>query len=181
MNIRRATFVVAVTFLALHVGFFMPTLAVAQTPQQPKQQGQVLQNPPTIQAVGEGNQYYLGQANELLIRVNVWGRVLRPGQYYVPATTDLITLISAAGGPIERSRLTDVRVVRGSKTNESEVFVVDLKKYLKTGDKRLIPDLKPEDTVIVSGSTWQLVVDILSVGGSVALIATAYWTFAIRK
>jgi hypothetical protein len=131
--------------------------------------------------VGEGNQYYLGQANELLIRVNVWGRVQKPGQYYVPATTDLITLISAAGGPMERSRLSDVRVVRGSKGSENDVIIVNIRKYLKTGDKRLIPDLKPEDTVIVSGTVWQLVADVVGVVGGLALIATAYYNFAVRK
>jgi hypothetical protein len=168
---RHAIKIVFVTFLMVYVPLLLPTLVLAQPPTQ---QGAVNQTVPTIRAVGEGNQYYLGQANELLIRVNVWGRVHRPGQYFVPATTDLITLISAAGGPEDRSRLTDVRVVRGGAGQQGEVIEVNIKKYLKTGDKRLIPDLKPEDTVIVSGSAWQLIADIFQVTTGVGVIATAY-------
>jgi hypothetical protein len=182
MRSRGIFYTVAITFLAFHVALFMPTLGFAQQQQgQVIQTGQIIQNRPPVQAVGENNQYYLGQANELLIRVNVWGRVLRPGQYFVPATTDLITLISAAGGPIDRSKLSDVKVVRSGIGTSAEIIEVNLRKFMKTGDKRLIPDLKPEDTVIVSGSAWQLVVDILAVAGNVALIATAYYNFIIRK
>jgi len=180
----RIVYIVAVSFLAFHVALFLPITAIAQTtPTYPTQQeGRVIQNaPPPIKAVGEGNQYYLGEANELLMRVNVWGRVERPGQYFVPATTDLITLISAAGGPQARSRLTDVRVVRGGTGNSSEVIEVNLKKYLKTGDKRLIPSLKPEDTVIVSGSAWQLLTEVLTVAGGLALIANVYYLVFIAK
>ncbi|MFZ5432956.1 MAG: hypothetical protein ACOZB3_04195 [Calditrichota bacterium] len=178
MRKRNPIYFFAVTFLALHVALFTPLAALAQDTQQ---QGQVPQNVPIIRQVGEGNQYYLGEANELLIRVNVWGRVLRPGQYFVPATTDLITLLSAAGGPASRSKITDIRVVRADRNGQGEVIDVNVKKFLKTGDKRLIPDLKPEDTVIVSASTWQLVTEILTIGGSVALIANAYFLIFVRN
>ncbi len=180
MGTRRGLwYPVAVTLLTLHVALFMPLVALAQ--QSPYQQGQTTQTPAVIQSVGEGNQYYLGQANELLMRVNVWGRVLRPGQYFVPATTDLITLISAAGGPIPKSRISDVALVRGTPGGENEVIQVNIKRFLKTGDKRLIPSLKPEDTVIVSGSTWQLFADVMQVVGNLALVANVYYLFVIRK
>jgi len=178
MRKRRSFYTVAVTFLAFYVALFLPIVVIAQEPQQ---QGQVRQTVPVIRQVGEGNQYYLGEANELLIRVNVWGRVARPGQYFVPATTDLITLLSAAGGPQGRSRISDIRVVRADKTGQGEVLVVNVKKYLKTGDKRLIPDLKPEDTVIVSASTWQFVTELLTVAGAIGLIANAYYLIFVRK
>lgn len=167
---------VAITLLTWHVALVMPTIALAQMPYA---QGQVQQNVPTITKVGEGNQYYLGQANELLMRVNVWGRVERPGQYFVPATTDLITLISAAGGPRVASRLTDISVVRPSAEGDNQVILVNVKKYLKTGDKRLIPDLKPEDTVVVNGSVWQLFSDVVDVVSKLAIVANVYYFFFI--
>lgn len=177
MRQRGAFYTILITLLTGHVCLFAPLLALAQTPYT---EGQVLQRNPVIQTVGEGNQYYLGQANELLIRVNVWGRVLRPGQYFVPATTDLITLLSAAGGPESRSRLSDVRVVRAKGGEEAEVIEVNVRRFLKTGDKRLIPDLKPEDTVVVHGSVWQLVADVVQVMGGMALVANVYYNFFVR-
>ena len=74
-------------------------------------------------------QYYIGEEGELLIKVNIWGRVRQPGQYFVPSNTDLITLISVAGGPAEKSRLDNVRVVRNTKAG-SEIILVNIKKYL---------------------------------------------------
>jgi hypothetical protein len=174
MRRKRAGYLVGVSLLAFHVGLLVPIAAVAQEARQ----GMVRQTVPVIQQVGEGSQYYLGQANELLIRVNVWGRVLRPGEYFVPATTDLITLISAAGGPVLKARLNDVQVVRKSAAGqEGEVLEVNLKKYLKTGDSRLIPILKPEDTVIIHGSVWLLVADIAQVVGAVAVAGSVYYYF----
>ncbi len=175
MHIKKQWRTGLIIFLAIHVSLVMPAIGLAQS----YTQGQVPVSTPSVQKVGEGNQYYLGQANELLIRVNVWGRVERPGQYFVPATTDLIALISVAGGPVVKSRLTDVVVVRPSVEGENEVIVVNVKKFLKTGDKKLIPDLKPEDTVVVNGSLWQLFADVIDITSKLAIVANVYYFFFI--
>jgi hypothetical protein len=57
-------------------------------------------------------QYYLGEQDELLIKVNIWGLVRRPGQYMVPKDTDLISLISFAGGPLDQAKMKKVKVIR---------------------------------------------------------------------
>jgi hypothetical protein len=178
MFTRKTVRNLAICLLAYHVALLMPFVAMAQD--QP-QQGQVPATPNIVRKVGEGNQYYLGQANELLIRVNVWGKVNRPGQYYVPAATDLITLLSAAGGPIPRSRLSDVRIIRTSPGSENEVIIVDVKKFMRTGDKRLIPELKPEDTVVVHGSTWQFIGDLTQLVGGMASVAVLYFYLFVAK
>jgi len=121
-----------------------------------------------------GAQYFIGDENQLLMKVNVWGRVERPGQYFVPSDTDLITLISVAGGPADKSRLDNVRVVRAGSSG-SEVTEVNIKKFLKTGDRSLIPDLRPEDTIIVSGSMWFLFSSIVQVVSQLAIVANVYY------
>ncbi|MBU1706306.1 hypothetical protein KKG05_05230 [bacterium] len=133
-----------------------------------------------IQRIGQASQYYLGATNELLIRVNIWGRVLRPGQYFIPSTTDLITLISVAGGPEQKSRLDNVRIVR-NRDDGPNVIIVNIKKFIKTGDRRLIPNLEPEDTIILSGSTWQLVGDVVKVVSQLAIVANVYYWFFVAK
>jgi protein involved in polysaccharide export with SLBB domain len=35
------------------------------------------------------------------MQVNIWGFVKNPGRYEVPSSTDLIQLISFAGGPVQ--------------------------------------------------------------------------------
>jgi len=56
--------------------------------------------------------YYLGEQDELLIKVNIWGFVQKPGQYMVPSGTDLISLISFAGGPREQANLKRIKIIR---------------------------------------------------------------------
>lgn len=133
---------------------------------------------PTSSQLSRAAQYYIGEEGELLIKVNIWGRVRQPGQYFVPSNTDLITLISVAGGPAEKSRLDNVRIVRNTESG-SEIIIVNIKKYLNTGDQRLIPLLEPEDTVIMSGSIWYVVSNIVSVVAQLALVANVYYWFFI--
>jgi len=61
-----------------------------------------------------GAQYFLGQQDELLIKVNIWGFVRKPGQYLVPKDTDLISLISFAGGPLEQAKIKKVKIIRAT-------------------------------------------------------------------
>lgn len=155
----------------------VPLWAEAQTAPR---QGPTQQVDVPVQRIGQASQYYIGATNELLIRVNIWGRVLRPGQYFIPSTTDLITLISVAGGPEPRSRLDNVRIVRNTEDG-AEIIVVNIKKFLKTGDKRLIPNLEPEDTIILSGSTWQLFADVVGVISQLAIVANVYFWFFVAE
>ena len=161
-------------FVTLLLSFTLGALA-----QSDVQVGAVPYKIPQVKRVGEGSKYYLNEANELLIRVNIWGRVQRPGQYYVPAETDLVSLMSLAGGPGARSRLSDVKVVREEADAQQDVLTVNVRKYIKTGDKRLIPQLKPEDTVVVHGSAWQLVADVAQVVGQMAIVANVYYFFFV--
>ncbi len=84
--------------------------------------------------------------------VKVWGEVTRPGIYDIPIGYDLLAVISYAGGPTSMAKLTSVRVIR-QKAHEDEgelMYVIDLERYLETGDKSLLPDVRPGDTVIVT-------------------------------
>ncbi len=171
---------------------------------------------PTIK--NRGALYYLGEQDELLIKVNIWGFVQNPGQYMVPNGTDLISLISFAGGPREQAKLNKVKLIRnqallasrygkgrgylamngememaegmtqGERADleeiqtEPKVYIVDVKKYLETGDENLIPDLRPGDTVVVEGSTFHLVGKVFDFTARLAVIAQIYfWIYAARR
>ena len=88
---------------------------------------------------GKIPEYYISLGTEespeeqLLIKVNIWGHVSKPGQYMVPSTTDLVSLISFAGGPTENAKLRDIRIVR-SNSETQEVLHVNLEKYIDTAD-----------------------------------------------
>jgi len=117
-------------------------------------------------------QYFLGDEDGIYITVNVWGKVSKPGQYNIPSGTDLITLLSVAGGPTDRSRLDNVRIVRLVNQRE-EILEVDIRRYLETGDQSLIPEMQPGDTVIVSGSAYNVVSNVVDVVAKVGIFLNA--------
>src|SRR5210317_1240751 len=84
-------------------------------------------------------QYILGTGDILLVNINLWGHVQRPGIYSIPSAYTLIDLISSAGGPLNTARLNDVRIVR----KDQEVLKIDIEKFLKTGDNTLLPIIQP--------------------------------------
>lgn len=113
--------------------------------------------PSTQQDQSRAAQYFLGSQDQVLMAVNVWGFVHKPGQYMVPYETDLISLISFAGGPMEEAKIKSIKVVRASKTGNAQVIEVDVKKFLNTGKATEIPVLKPGDTVVVSGTSFHFI------------------------
>jgi polysaccharide biosynthesis/export protein len=131
------------------------------------------------QSTGTSSAYvYSGSAgvvDQLKIYTYIWGQVRNPGLHLVPDNTDLLTLISLAGGPNENAKLSKIRIVRSTPAGE-EVLWVDLSEYVDTADKSLIPILKPGDTVIVSGSTFYAFSRIATFLSQVVIVLSVYNT-----
>lgn len=101
---------------------------------------------------------------KLKMNTYILGQVGKPGLYVVPDDTDFLTLMALAGGPSEDAKLSKIRIVRPSEEGE-KVLWVNFKKYLETGDPTLIPEMKPGDTIVVSGTifyAFSRVADFLS-------------------
>jgi len=109
-----------------------------------------------LQEQGRAAQYFLGSQDQVLMAVNVWGFVNKPGQYMVPYETDLISLLSYAGGPREEAKIHKIRLVR-SKSENPQVIEIDVKKFLNSGRASDIPVLKPGDTVVVFGTSFHFI------------------------
>jgi hypothetical protein len=87
----------------------------------------------------------------VMMKVNIWGAVQRPGIHYVPAKTDLVTMLSYAGGPGDRARLGDVSIRRtvGGRQTLIDVDVEDI----LDDPKAAIPTLEANDTIVIPKST----------------------------
>lgn len=62
------------------------------------------------QEVSKTGEYLLGTEERLEMVVAIWGEVKTPGEYRVPYNTNVVELISIAGGPTANARLSDVLV-----------------------------------------------------------------------
>ena len=135
----------------------------------------VAQSAPSVLPQTTGAQYYvcLGADKGLQVNVQVWGQIIRPGMYSVPKTTDVIGLISFAGGPTEDANISRVTLVR---TNpESRVFDLDLADYTRTGNKDFIPILRPGDTVVVPENNGRKFAKMVQVVSQLAIITNIYY------
>ncbi|HNW99851.1 MAG TPA: SLBB domain-containing protein [Candidatus Cloacimonadota bacterium] len=117
----------------------------------------------------------MSNEEKLKIYTYIWGQVLRPGLYIVPDDTDLLTLLSLAGGPSENAKLTKIRIIRPTSTSQ-KVIMVNLKEYMETGNETLIPILQPGDTVIVSGTIFYAFTRVTDFLSKVAIALSIYVT-----
>lgn len=96
--------------------------------------------------------YYISKAGEITMPVNLWGNVKNPGRYEIPISTDLVELLSFAGGPTGRATMDAVRIIRTVRRDNlmrKVEFEVNLDEMQKLDEKAL--DLEPGDTVIIEG------------------------------
>lgn len=100
--------------------------------------------------------YDLSDPTGINIEVNIWGFVRLPGKYKVPYTTTFQDLMSYAGGPLENSNLTDIRILRqgtdsiNEKTELIKLNYNDLLWEDKVQLRKMInPQLKSGDVVLI--------------------------------
>ena len=86
----------------------------------------------------------------ILMNVNVWGHVNRPGRHMVFDGIDIATLLSVVGGPKSGAKLNKVKIFREvPDKNEKLAYTINIAKFLKTGDRSEFIKIMPNDTFII--------------------------------
>jgi hypothetical protein len=67
---------------------------------------------PSASSVSPAAFYYISKPGEITMSINLWGMVKQPGRYEVPISTDMVQLLSYAGGPMREADLAGVLVTR---------------------------------------------------------------------
>lgn len=128
------------------------------------------QGPQTSQA----SYYYVAKPGELTMQVNLWGDVLKPGRYEVPITTDLIQLISLAGGPTRDANLSEVQISRFSRSSagiQKYQAKINLADFFKTEEAKLA--LQAGDAIFIDYETRLNIRDAITIISTAALITIA--------
>ncbi len=129
---------------------------------------------PTLPSASAASYYYISKPGELTMQVNIWGAIRNPGRYEVPSSTDLVQLISYAGGPTAEAKMSDVRVTRLSTKNAPGTkahYSVNLDELYQVADTTLA--LYPGDTIVIDRTGWSSFRDVLTIVTTAALITTA--------
>ena len=115
--------------------------------------------------------YFISKPGEITMSINLWGSVRNPGRYEVPISTDIVQLISYAGGPTSEADLGAVkvaRVVRGVDAVRTVEFDVNLKRLDKLDEKAR--RLEPGDTIFIDSVTITFR-EVFDIATTTALIA----------
>ena len=126
---------------------------------------------------GRSVNYYYAKPGDITITVSIWGFIQRPGLYEVASNTDLINLISLAGGPNSYAKLNNIQIVRAQQTPDGKVtrkkFKVNLKNLVRVNEEKI--KLKPGDVIYVNHTAWYTIKEVFSVTSSVAILTTAIY------
>ena len=129
---------------------------------------------PVVPRFSAASYYYVSKPGELTMQVNVWGFVRNPGRYEVPTSTDLVQLVSFAGGPLQDAVLDEVKITRSLRRDAGVTrreFYVDLEDLTQIDPVNLV--LYPGDTVFIDHSSWLAVRDVFTVLTTAAVVTTA--------
>ncbi len=125
--------------------------------------------------------YYISKPGEITMPINLWGHVRNPGRYEVPISTDIVQLVSYAGGPLPEANLSSVRInrtVRRDDAIRTVEYEVNLNHLDRLDEKAR--DLEPGDTVFIEASSYSfrevfdLVTTLAIVTASVANVVIAF-------
>lgn len=111
-----------------------------------------------------GERYITDEDGIIKMWVNVWGQVNQPGSYLVYDGIDLATLLSITGGPKAGANLKKIRLFRELPDADGQISQsIDLKKFLKSGDRGDFTRVLPNDTFVIPQSLSSYIVSNLNI------------------
>jgi protein involved in polysaccharide export with SLBB domain len=134
--------------------------------------------------------YLFGEEQQLEIVVYVLGEVDKPGEYRIPDNTDIVKLLSKAGGETEFSNLGHVVITRyktpvivkpdgsvDTKGAEKEIIKFNINKFLNSKESPPAPILKPGDIIYVKKNKWYTWKTVAAVLRDLAIVASTYFLY----
>ncbi|MFQ5605361.1 MAG: polysaccharide biosynthesis/export family protein [bacterium] len=122
--------------------------------------------------------------------VHIIGEVKRPGEYRVDDNTNIMELISKAGGPTEFSNLNSVSITRvdfdvstNGKNGYShikkgnKIIKYNVHDYLTKSYKALPPILKPGDIILIPRNSWHKWRNAFTIVRDLSVIASVYFLY----
>jgi hypothetical protein len=144
---------------------------------------------PTQTAIGSAKEneqsrpgyFFYAKPFEVTMTVNLWGEIPQQGIYVVPTNTDIVQLLSYAGGPRDRSNLDEVLIYRMSGRKDQKLRTlktINVRDILE-GRSDPVP-LSPGDMVVVkrlpetlSTAEW---LTIINTGATLAVLGVTIYT-----
>ena len=126
--------------------------------------------------------YFTDEFGNILMNVNFWGHVNKPGRHVVYDGIDLATLLSMVGGPMSGANLKKVRLFRESTDDNGKlVYEINMENFLKTGDRGDFVKVLPNDTYIVPQTVTSYVMSQVGTLNTFLSVANIYLQILYRQ
>jgi hypothetical protein len=126
---------------------------------------------PSLSGASQAAYYYLSKPGEITMQVNLWGNVKNPGRYEIPISTDIVQLVSFAGGPLPEADLATVKIIRIAREGGSKKvqFSINLNHIDQIDEQAL--SLHPGDTIFIDrvSFTFESFVGVITTAATVAI------------
>lgn len=120
----------------------------------------------------DGNEFMSGrEPGVVMMKVNLWGAVKKPGIHHIPVKTDLISLLSYGGGPNDNAAIEDVTIKRSLGNNRQKIIDINLAQVIH-GSQTYDLTLQPEDIVVIPANKPIINQDTYMIVTIIATIAT---------
>ena len=116
-------------------------------------------------------EYNTDESGNVYMYINVIGHVKAPGTFIIYEGTDILTILSAAGGPLPGAKLNKVMIYREGDNMKR----LDLDRYLDTG-KKLDINFKPNDTIYIEQTLGSYLFSKTTFLNSILSILNIYFT-----
>jgi len=116
-------------------------------------------------------EYNTDESGNVYMYINVIGHVKAPGTFIIYEGTDILTILSAAGGPLPGAKLNKVMIYREGDNMKR----LDLDRYLDTG-KKLDINFKPNDTIYIEQTLGSYLISKSTILNSILSILNIYFT-----
>jgi hypothetical protein len=125
----------------------MPTLSWSASLDNPGSGYNPLGGPPYPMSP---DSYFTDDYGNILMYVNLIGKIGRPGLLVVRENADFGTILTLCGGVTEDADLKKILLIRAHPDdNGKQVYIVNLKPFMKKGERSTFVAIKPNDTIIV--------------------------------
>ncbi len=118
----------------------------------------------------------------ILMYVNVWGHVAKPGNVLVYDGIDLPTLLALVGGPKPGANFKNIQLIRELPDEEgNQKYVVNMGDFIESGDDSQLVKILPNDTIIVSETLTSYVFNSSRLVSTILQAVSLYITVLIYK
>ena len=116
-------------------------------------------------------EYNTDESGNVYMYINVIGHVKAPGTFIIYEGTDILTILSAAGGPLPGAKLNKVMIYREGDNMKR----LDLDAYLNMG-KKLDINFEPNDTIYIEQTLGSYLISKSTILNSILSILNIYLT-----